>query len=83
MVSFATSFPSSSMDKKAKSSPRKVEHENLAQFRSKQTLASAIAKQFTNKKTAFDINKILNVEKVCLGMFMQKRRETLELTFRY
>ncbi|KAL3982579.1 hypothetical protein ACH3XW_47705 [Acanthocheilonema viteae] len=63
MVSFATTFSPSSTDKKAKSLPRKVEHENLAQFWSKQTLAAAIAKQFNNQRTVFDINRSFSVEK--------------------
>ncbi|CAG9531657.1 unnamed protein product [Cercopithifilaria johnstoni] len=62
-VSFATALSSSSTNKKTKSSPKKVEHENLAQFWSKQTLAAAIAKQLTNQRTVFDINKTFSVEK--------------------
>ncbi|EJW83598.1 hypothetical protein WUBG_05492, partial [Wuchereria bancrofti] len=47
-----------------KSSPRKVEQDNLVQLWSKQTLAAAIAKQLTGQRTIFDINKAFSVEKV-------------------
>ncbi|OZC10270.1 hypothetical protein X798_02577 [Onchocerca flexuosa] len=63
MVSFATTSPSSSANKKAKSSPRKVEQDDLAQLWSKQTLAAAIAKQLTDQRTIMDISKAFNVEK--------------------
>uniref|UniRef100_A0A8R1XWX1 Uncharacterized protein n=1 Tax=Onchocerca volvulus TaxID=6282 RepID=A0A8R1XWX1_ONCVO len=66
MVSFATTSPSSSTNKKTKSSPRKVEQDDLAQLWSKQTLAAAIAKQLTDQKTIMDISKAFNVEKVRL-----------------
>ncbi|VIO87184.1 Uncharacterized protein BM_BM7746 [Brugia malayi] len=63
MVSFSTAS-SGLANKKGKSSPRKVEQDNLAQQWSKQTLAAAIAKQLTEQRTVFDINKAFNVEKI-------------------
>ncbi|KAK6110910.1 hypothetical protein QQG55_41555 [Brugia pahangi] len=63
MISFSTAS-SGLANKKGKSSLRKVEQDNLARRWSKQTLAAAIAKQLTEQRTVFDINKAFNVEKI-------------------
>ncbi|KAM3725694.1 Uncharacterized protein ACO02O_02542 [Dirofilaria immitis] len=63
VVSFAAASPSGSTNKKAKSSSRKVEQDNLAQLWSKQTFAAAIAKQLTDERTILEINKAFSVEK--------------------
>lgn len=78
VVSFSTAS-SGSTNKKGKSSPKKVEKDDLAQLWSKQTLAAAIAKQLTNQRTIFDISKAFNVEKVRLpeAVCTGKRREML------
>ncbi len=80
MISFSTAS-SGLANKKGKSSLRKVEQDNLARRWSKQTLAAAIAKQLTEQRTVFDINKAFNVEKIqtfekvrCSGPFALKKR---------
>uniref|UniRef100_A0A915PMT4 Uncharacterized protein n=1 Tax=Setaria digitata TaxID=48799 RepID=A0A915PMT4_9BILA len=62
MVSFATSALGSA-SKKSKSSPKKMDQDDLAQLWSKQTLAAAIAKQLSEQRTILDIGKAFSIEK--------------------